>query len=390
MQDIPSGAAQARLATAFVFFLNGFGFASWVPRIPEIKTRLDLGEAELGLALLGIATGALVAMPSTGWLIGRFGSRRATRLGMLGFLAAPLLLPLAPNLPLLALSFALVGITAGALDVAMNAQGTSAERALGRPILNGLHGMFSLGGMAGAAMAAGAIALGVGLLAHLAIVGVVFALLGLVACRAMLEDAARADEGGPTFAMPDRSLLVPGGIAFSALLIEGAVADWSAVYLRESLAAPATMAAWAFAGFQLAMATGRFSGDRLVRRFGERRVIVAGALVGGLGFALALALGDPVAAAAGFVAIGLGIACIFPITLQITTRASSRPGHAIAAVCTFGYTGFLIGPPTIGLAAEVTSLPLALVLLPALAGAIVALAVSVAIAPAEISRPRPS
>jgi MFS family permease len=367
MPHAPPSATRARVAAAFVFFLNGFGFASWVPRIPEIKAGLDLGAAELGLALLGVAAGALLAMPSAGWLIGRFGSRATTRLAMLGFLAAPLLLPLAPGLLSLALSFALVGVTAGALDVAMNAQGMVAERALERPILNGLHGMFSLGGMAGAALTAGALVLGLALLAHLAFVGVSFAVAGLLACQVMLSDAAQPDEaGGPTFALPDRSLLVPGGIAFSALLIEGAVADWSAVYLRESLAAHATVAAWAFAGFQLAMASGRFAGDRLVRRHGEQRVVVTGALIGGLVFAVALLLAQPIAAAAGFIAIGLGIACTFPITLQVVTRSSLRPGHAIAAVCTVGYTGFLLGPPTIGLLAEGFGLGAALSLLLAL------------------------
>jgi MFS family permease len=382
------GPARARVGTATVFFLNGFGYASWVPRLAEVKLDLALSEAALGFALLGVALGALGAMPLSGALANRFGSRRTTTAALVAFAAAQVLIALAPGLALLFAAFLVVGAAAGALDVAMNAQGVAVERRYGRPIMSSLHGMFSLGAMSGAALT-GAIAIAeVALLPHLVVIGALILALGLPACRLMLP--AGFDVGsGQAFAWPDRSVLVLGLIGLCALLAEGAVGDWSAVYLRESLGAGTQTAALAFAAFSLMMAGGRFAGDGLIARFGGTRIARTGATMAALGLAAGLLIAHPAAAIVAFALVGAGIACTFPITLSAAARTEGLPaGTAIAAVCTIGYLGFLAGPPTIGLAAELLGLPLALGLLVLVLGVIGLLGGRVGLGAATPTRPK--
>lgn len=353
----------ARYAVAFVFFLNGFGFANWVPRLAEVKARLDMGEAAFGLALLMVALAALPAMPLAGATAGRLGSRGATVAGVILF-ALPLPgLALAPSPLWLGFAFLLIGLGAGWLDVAMNAQGAAVERAAGRPVMSSLHGMFSLGAMAGALSAGLAAGGGLPLFWHLAAAGVLVLSAGLLAARTMLGPEADATASGPAFVLPDRGLLGLGVIAFCVLLAEGAVADWSAIYLRESVGAPATTAAVAFAAFQGTMAAGRFAGDRITVWLGRRLIVRTGALLAAAGLGSALLLGQPLAAIAGFALLGAGLACTFPLTLSAAAERPGRPpGIAIAAICTLGYLGFLSGPPAIGLIAERAGLEVALAL----------------------------
>ena len=358
---------RARIAVAAIFFINGFSFASWVPRLPEVKLALDLSEGALGGALFAVAFGALLAMPLAGALATRFGSRIVTSIGLVLFLLAPIGWALAPSLPLLTLGFLAIGAAAGATDVAMNAQGVAVERAYGRSILSSLHGMFSLGGMSGALVAAVVIGQGVPLALHMAAVAGVALPLGLLASLALLPASHDARAGGPTFALPSRGLLALGAIAFCALLTEGAIGDWSAVYMTMSLGSPGEVAAIAFAAFQLTMAAGRFAGDRLITRFGRTRIARAGGLLAAAGLGCALVLAQPFAAIAGFALVGAGLAATFPITVSAAAeRGDMAPGNAIAAIATLGYFGFMVGPPTIGAAAQALGRPVALALLPVL------------------------
>ena len=287
----------ARVGVAAVFFLNGFGYGSWVPRIAEIKARLDLSDGQLGLALFMAAVGALLAMPLAGAAAHRFGSRRATALTVVLFGPALPALALAPGWLALGLALLFLGAAVGALDVSMNSQGVAVEKHYWRPIMSSLHGMFSLGAMAGAA-AAGLIAgAEIALLPHFIGIGALVALIGLAACRPMLPASAEAGAAGPGFAWPSPAILLPGIVALAGLLSEGAMADWSSVYLNASLGAGTTMAAVAFAAFSLMMAAGRFSGDRLVARLGGDRVVRAGGALAATG--LGLTLGDRPAVSRG-------------------------------------------------------------------------------------------
>jgi fucose permease len=346
---------------ALVFFVNGFVYASWVPRLAQIRARLDLSEGDLGLALLMVAIGAIVAMPVTGGLIARHGSRALTGLTLVLLGIGLPLIGFAGSFAMLCVTFLFYGAAAGVLDVSMNAQGIAVERAYRRPIMSSLHGMFSVGAMAGAGVTALVASFGVGILPQFLATGAVTALLGPLVTRAMLPAQADAGGRGPGFVLPDRRLVALGVIAFCGLLGEGAMGDWSAVYLDQSLGADVEVAAVAFAVFSLTMAIGRFSGDRVVARFGGGAVVCGGGALAALGLGATLLIGRPEVAVVGFGLIGAGLSCIFPVALSAATRTPGlSAGTAIAGVCTIGYLGFLIGPPAIGGLAELTSLPAAL------------------------------
>jgi hypothetical protein len=256
----------------------------------------------------------------------------------------------------------------------MNAQGVAVEKRYWRPIMSSLHGMFSLGAMAGAG-ATGLIAtLSLPLLPHFVGVCGLLLLVSAVACRPMLPAAAEVGAEGRGFARPSLGILLPGIVALAALLCEGAMADWSAVYLSSGLGAGTGMAAAAFAAFSMTMAAGRFTGDHLVAKLGGDIVVRAGGALAALGLGLSLMIGEAIVAVIGFGLVGAGLSCVFPVVLSSAARTPDLPpSAAIAAVCTVGYFGFLLGPPAIGGLAEMIGLPGALGLVVLLCALIAAL-----------------
>jgi MFS family permease len=351
----------SRLAVAGVFFLNGFGFASWVVRIPTVQEKLSLSEGPLGVVLLGGVAGSLLSMPFGGWLVSRLGSRPVVATSaFLTSLALPLL-AFASNMPLLVLTFVLLGITVGALDVSMNAQAVAVEKGYGRPIMSSFHAAFSFGGLAGAASGGFAASLGVGLAPHLLGVAILTAVATFPAYRALLPASTDVAGEGPAFARPTRALAGLGVIAFCVLLGEGAMADWSAVYLSGTLGTGPGFAAAGYAAFSLTMAAGRLIGDRLTQRLGPVTLVRSGGALAALGLGLSLAVGQPAVALIGFACAGAGFSIVFPVALSAAGRAKdAAPGPAIAAVSTAGYFGFLVGPPAIGFLAEAVGLGAAL------------------------------
>jgi MFS family permease len=347
----------ARLAVSAVFFLNGAGMGNWVVRIPAVRDRLGLTESALGVALLGVAIGALVTMPLAGRLVARHGSRPVTRVGAVLFAAALALPALAPSLPLLVLALVALGVGSGALDVAMNAQAATVERRYGRPIMSRFHALFSLGGLAGAAFGGAAADLGIPAAPHLAFVALVTGVAAAGSATGMLPAAADAAPEHAAFAWPSRPLVLLGVIAFCVLFGEGAMADWSAVYLRDVAGAGPGLAAAGYAAFSLAMAAGRAVGDALTERIGPARLVAGAGVLATAGLAAALALGTAPAAVVGFGLVGAGLSVVFPTLLATAGRVpGAASGPAIAAVSTFGYTGFLAGPPLIGFLAHALTL----------------------------------
>ncbi|MDP9411873.1 MAG: MFS transporter, partial [Actinomycetota bacterium] len=248
------GLRRARLAVAAVFFINGVALGSWFVRIPAVQQGLSLGEGLLGLALLGAAVGALVSMPLAGALISRFGSRRVVGATALLLPLSVVLPALAPGLLLLVGAVAVVGAANGALDVSMNSQAVAVEREYGRPIMSSFHAAFSFGGLAGATLGGLVASAGVAPLPHLAAVAALGVVAAALAYRALLPASAdAADEGEPAFARPTRALLGLGVISFCVLLGEGAMSDWSAVYLDGTLETGPGFAAAGYAAFSLAM-----------------------------------------------------------------------------------------------------------------------------------------
>ena len=351
---------RARAATAAVFFLNGVGVASWVVRIPDVQRRLGLSAGALGTVLLGAAAGALVAMPLAGRAVTRRGSRPVTRAGALAFAAALAPLAVAPNAYLLAAALVLFGACNGTLDVAMNAQAAAVERAYGRPIMASFHAFFSGGGLAGSLLGGAVAGAGVPPLAHLVGAALLAAAAAPFAAAAMLPpsaDAAPDDGHAHALALPTGPLLPLGVLAFCVLVMEGAMADWTAVYLRDVARTGPGLAAAGYAGFSATMTLGRALGDRLTVALGGERLVRLGGLAAAAGAALAVLRPAPATAVLGFALIGAGLASSFPAVLAASSRVPGvAPGAGIALVSTCGYTGFLAGPPLIGWVAEAATL----------------------------------
>jgi MFS family permease len=342
-------AGRARLAVVAIFLVAGFSFSAWAVRIPDVKGNLRLDDATLGLSLLGMAAGAVVAMTASGLFIARLGSRRVTTVAALLACATMALPPAAPSAPALFGALFLYGAAYGTMDVAMNAQAVLVEAKVGRPIMSSFHGMFSAGALFGSFVAALVAGAGVAPVPHLLATGIVLAVAVLLAAPRLLPEAATEAADGPVFALPTGPLAGIGAVAFCVLLAEGAVADWSAVFLRDVLDASAAVGGWGFTAFSLTMAIGRFAGDGLIQRLGPVRVVRWGGVLVAAGLAVALLAGAPAAALVGFALVGAGLAATFPIALSAAGRVPGVPtGTAIAAVATAGYTGFLVGPPAIG------------------------------------------
>jgi predicted MFS family arabinose efflux permease len=315
----------ARLATIGVFLVAGLSFGSWVARIPEVQDALGLDDAQLGLTLLGTAIGSIAAMTGSGVLIARFGSRAVTTAAALGVCVTLPLLPLAPSMPLLFAALLLFGAAYGTMDVAMNAQAVLVEERYGRPIMSSFHGVFSLGGLLGAASAGLVVGAGVAPVPHLLAVGLALALLVAASAWRLIPAASERRDDGPSFALPTGPLLGLGAIGFGALLAEGAIADWGAVYLRDVAGAGAAVAATGYTAFSLTMMVGRFLGDALTERLGPVPMVRGGGLLVAAGLAFALLLGNAPAALVGFALVGAGLAATFPIVLSAAGRVPGVP-----------------------------------------------------------------
>ena len=348
---------RARYAVAAVFAVHGAVTGSFATRVPWIADHASVGPGHLGLALAFPAIGASVAMPVAGWISHRFGARTALR-ALISLWTLALVLPsLAPNLLTLCLALFVYGATAGMSDVAMNALGVEVENRLHKSIMSGLHGMWSAGALVGSAAGTLAAHLGSDARLHHALAAGVLTLLGLVACRWVLDlRATEEEEPPPRFALPPKSALLIGAVGFCAVFAEGASLDWSAVYLRDQLGTSAGLAAACTTGFTLTMAVARLVGDRVVDRFGAVRTVRVSGVLATLGGVLVVLASGPVMAMAGFALLGLGIAVVVPLAFAAAGRSGPNPSQAIAGVATITYTSGLIAPSAIGTLAQATSL----------------------------------
>lgn len=344
-------------AIAIVFMASGGALASWLPRIPETRAKLGLSYDELGLALFGAGGGAMLFMPITGWLIGRWGSYWITRVTVVAMSASLPLIVFAPSWLALLAALALFGAFTGSLDVAMNHQAAHGEGRTGRRFLSFMHGMWSVGTVAAAGIATLAVKAGLPLTLHIGLVGAVLTVAVAVAGLFLLPDRAAHGEEAPRFTLPTGPIWWLGIIAFCALLSEGTIYDWSAVFLRDALAAADDTATLGFAAFTVTMTLGRLAGDQVVDRFGAVGVLRVCGCFALTGIVLVLVAPGPPLAILGFALAGIGISTVFPIVVRAAARSRDMaPGAAIAAVSTAGYTAFLAGPPAIGLISQATSL----------------------------------
>lgn len=373
---------RARRAISTIFLLNGAGIGAWAVHVPTVQARAGFDTATLGLLLLTIAGGAMAAMPLSGWLSARHGSRRLTLVSALlfPFVMAALIAASAPTL-LFLLAFCF-GATNGTLDVAMNANATEVEKARGLPTMSSFHGFFSLGGLAGAALGGLMLELDFGNGEGAAALAAAIVPAVLLAGRAILHVPPARGEHGPGMRLPRGQSLALGLLALLCMAVEGALVDWSALVLRERTGASAAQAALGFSLFSVTMAACRFAGDGLVLRFGARGVMVSGGLAIAAGIGLAVATANYLLSALGFGLVGLGAANVVPVIFTAAARTPGMaPGVGLATAATVGYSGFLLGPPVIGWIAAHAGLALGVGAL-ALAGLVIAASANVVRAPA--------
>jgi MFS family permease len=354
---------EAWWGTAALFLVHGLIVSTWVSRIPAIQTRSHLANGVLGLTLLASALGAVCTIPVAGWAITRYGSKKVTTAASVAFCLSILLPALASNAIGLAGALFVFGSLAAAMDVSMNAQGVEVEKATRIPTMSRFHGMFSLGGMLGAGAGGMVAARGIATLPHFAISGLVNTLIVVAIASLLLETHAAAV--GAEHRLPFRkippALLALSAIAFCILLAEGAIADWTAVYLRQVLRAGPGIAAAGYAVFSAAMAVFRFLGDAVTARLGAFRTLRAGSLVAAAGLLAALCVFSATWSLPGFALAGAGFSVIIPLVFGSGGRIKGiSPGAGIATVTGIGYAGFIVGPPAIGFASQLVTLRYAL------------------------------
>lgn len=371
-----------RLATRLSFLVAGFGMACWAPLVPFAKQRLAVDDGVLGALLLCLGCGSITAMLLTGILNARFGARPII---VAGGLALAVILPLLSiaGTPL-ALGSALFafGASLGSIDVAMNIHAVEVERAAKRPLMSGFHALFSIGGFAGSLAMTFLLSMRLGALVCTLLCSGLMAVAMVLAWPRLLR--TRQAAGGPMFAMPRGIVLLLAGLTAVSFLAEGALLDWSALLITGAGLVPATGGGIGYMLFSIAMTAGRFGGDVLVTRLGNRAVLFWGGLMAVAGFALLLAAPDAAVAMAGFPLIGLGASNIVPVLFRLAGSQTVMPiGLAVAAITTFGYAGILMGPAAVGFVARAAGLWAAFWMLAALLCLVPLCARFVTLTPAE-------
>jgi predicted MFS family arabinose efflux permease len=361
--EAPGRAEQ--VSTRIAFFVAGFGMAAWAPLVPFAKARAGLDDGGLGLLLLCLGAGSILAMPLSGALASRFGCRRIIALATVVICLMLPLLAVVSDLLLLGATLFVFGAGVGSLDCVVNIQAVIVERASGRTMMSGFHGLFSVGGIAGAGGVSLLLVLGASPFVAALVVACLVAAAITYAAPTLLGYGGAGD--GPAFAVPHGVVLFIGLLCFVVFLTEGAVLDWSAVFLTSLRAVDPAHAGLGYAAFATTMTIGRLTGDAIVRRAGPTRVIVIGGLLAAAGLALATLVPSWIAGLAGFALVGAGCSNIVPVLYTAVGRQKTMPEHiAVPAISTLGYAGILAGPAAIGFVAHLASLPAAFLIVAAL------------------------
>ena len=352
-----------RLAVNFYFLVNGFIYANWVARLPKLQEVYGMDNGTTGLVLLTYAIGALVAMPFTGWLIVKNGSERMTVIASFLFCAMIPFFAVMNSVVLLATLLFITGMFTGIMDVAMNAQAVLVEAAYKRPIMSSFHAVFSGGMMIGAGVGALFTKWETPLFQHFLIIAIIAVLFATWSSFNLLKDAPTTEhsmeEGG--FQLPSRALWGMGVIAFCCMLGEGAMADWSTIYMQNIAMADPALAPIGLGAFSGAMMVGRIFGDKGRAVLGDGKLMIINSLVALSGVVLLMLFPLPIIVVLGLFLVGLGLSVIVPIAYSTAGSAEGlAPGVGISMVTTIGYSGFLFGPPIIGFIADWQTLRIAM------------------------------
>lgn len=357
------------VSIGLVFMTVSILFGSWVTRIPDVKANLELSEGTLGLSLLGMSIGALLMMPFSAWIMSKFGTGKTIVIGILVAIVTMALPVFATSFWMLVSFLFLAGLCHGLTDVAINAAAAMIEQSQRIRILSTCHGMFSIGGMFGAILGSFLASMGVSVQVHLTSLAVVMIIFILLISKNLLKVENAEIEEGKIFVLPSGGLIGLAVIGFAIMMGEGAIADWSAIYIKDYLYGTAAIAGLGFAGFSFTMSLGRFMGDSIVPKYGSKNIIRFGSALGAFGLALVIFIPHIYVAILGFTIVGLGFSCVVPILFSAAAKVPDvASGTGIAAVTTSGIFGFLIGPPAIGFIANEFNLTIALGCVMVLAG----------------------
>lgn len=347
-----------RFAVLSYFFMMGAAFANYSVRIPEIRDKLGLTEATIGLASLSVSLSVIGSLLIAGYLIERFGSRFVTRYGAVLMVLSILVVGFAGSFGVLVGILLFAGSGMSLTDMAMNSQAIEVERRWGKTIMPSFHAGFSVGGFAGALLGGAFAALDISLEVNFAILGIIFTLIALYAGQFLLHvDGEGEDKGASVFQLPQRALWGLGAVVFASGIGEGSMETWSALYMTDIVGVGESFATLGFAAFALMMTIGRVSGDYLATRFNPAMLVRGGGLLGAIGFTIALMFPTPYTVIFGFALVGIGLSIVVPLAFSAGGNMPNIPsGTGLAGVASIGYAAFLAGPPIVGFIAEATSL----------------------------------
>jgi len=351
---------RVRLATSLFFFGMGFSFATWASRIPDFKTMLHLSEADLGTMLFALPIGQLFAMPFSGKIVTKYGSRNISIIGLLTYSACMPLLGLATLSYQLALGLFLFGFFGNFCNIAVNTQGVYTQQLFEKPIMGSFHGSWSLAGFSGALLGLLMLTLNLNPLQHFTIAFIIVLLIILFNYKYIIKTKSGTTEEKTSYSFfknPDTTLLWLGVICFCCMASEGIMFDWSGVYFKEIVKAPGALVVLGYTSFMISMASGRFLSDILVHKYGAKKVLIISGIVISAGLYLAVLLPYLIPCTIAFMLVGFGVSNVVPIIFNAAGNVKNVPtGIALTIVTSISFLGFLIGPPIIGFIAEMTSL----------------------------------
>lgn len=351
---------RVRLATSLFFFGMGFSFATWASRIPDIKSALQLSEAALGTLLFAMPIGQLFAMPFSGKVVTKYGSRTMTFLGLLLYAACLPLIGLASTKWHLALGLFLFGLFGNFCNIAVNTQGVHTQQLFDKPIMGSFHGSWSLAGFCGALTGLLMLALELSVFQHFMVAFTFVLVIIATNQKFIIKVKSKQEAEKSTYSFwknPDKNLLLLGLICFCGMASEGIMFDWSGVYFKEIIKAPGALVVLGYTTFMISMASGRFLSDFLVARYGARKVLIISGLVISTGLYTAVLLPYIIPCTIAFMLVGFGVSNVVPIIFNVAGTHENVPtGIALTIVTSISFLGFLMGPPLIGYIAELTSL----------------------------------
>lgn len=348
-----------RIAVSTFFFIAGFTFASWASRIPDIKLTLQLSDGALGAVLFALPLGLMLSLPMSGFFVSRFGSKKIVIAAAAIYPFILIMLSLAATAGQLAIILFFFGFFGSIFNIAVNTQAVGVEALYGRSIMASFHGIWSLAGFTGAAIATVMVAFHFTPFVHFCLSFAASILLIFSTYQYMLPHNPTS-QPQPIFAKPDSSLLKLGLIAFGCLVCEGTMFDWSGVYFQKVVEVPTSLTTLGYVAFMSSMAAGRFIADWLVTKFGVKLILQCSGLIIATGLLIAVIFPFISTATIGFLLVGIGVSSVVPLVYGLAGKSGTMsPGVALAAVSSVGFLGFLVGPPLIGFISQFAGLRLA-------------------------------